>query len=662
MEPPKVSKRPSAQDVEVAARNLPSGKNKGAPERPPSENNRPKPNPARTRVWSDRTGQFKVEAEFLGMNGNKLRLHKMNGVIIEVPIEKMSHEDAAMIRKHLARREKHRSSAPPDDDDVPLAKTQPRRPSQQVSYESQHRRERSQRPPKQHFDWFAFFLDAGCDVDDCTRYASNFDRDRIDESILGDLDAPTMRSLGLREGDVIRVRKAIQAKYGKKTPEQQTQIDQDEEYARKLQEQENAGKAPAAPAPGLFTGPDGKLANNTRRGRPERKNTGVDSVDGAALSAATEQLSKTSISPTPAEPVRNPSPPPAAPTPPPPATPEKEVDLLKEEPPKPKFSFDDDAWTIKPAAKPASPAPPPISTPSPAPAAKANSTDALLAQIQSMRPTATGPPPGGSEMVEAAQAGVAGRADLQRQASNMPPPSAYGLGAGNNTTPMSQLQQQQQQQQQLQPQMTAMNAPRGPLAPVASNEALLNPLQPARTGFVPTHQTANNMMPQQTGYMSPMSPPGMSPGMSPGFGQQPMQPAYTGFPGFQQQPQNSSFNAVAGMQAPPPSMPQQQQSGGGDQFAPSNIFSAMKRTDFSKNENENPQPSNKYDALRPLTTGYNGSMQQPMQTGMMMQPTGMMGNNMGMMGMQQTGMMGMGPQMTGYNPYMQQQQQNPFGY
>jgi hypothetical protein len=55
-------------------------------------------------------------------------------------------------------------------------------------------------------------------------------------------------------------------------------------------------------------------------------------------------------------------------------------------------------------------------------------------------------------------------------------------------------------------------------------------------------------------------------------------------------------------------------------------------------------------------------MQQPMQTGMMMQPTGMMGGNMGMgMGMQQTGMMGMGPQMTGYNPYMQQQQ-NPFGY
>ena len=57
------------------------------------------PNPNRTRVWSDRTGQFKVEAEFLGMSGNKLRLHKMNGVIIEVPLEKMAPEDVNLVRK-----------------------------------------------------------------------------------------------------------------------------------------------------------------------------------------------------------------------------------------------------------------------------------------------------------------------------------------------------------------------------------------------------------------------------------------------------------------------------------------------------------------------------------------------------------------------------------
>lgn len=86
-------------------------------------------------------------------------------------------------------------------------------------------------------------------------------------------------------------------------------------------------------------------------------------------------------------------------------------------------------------------------------------------------------------------------------------------------------------------------------------------------------------------------------------------------------------------------------------------------------------PTGKYDALRPLTTGYNGGPgMMPQATGMMPQATGMMGGGMGhmggmgmgMMGPQQTGMMpqqtgyggagmgGMMPQMTGYNPYAQQ--------
>lgn len=113
---------------------------------------------------------------------------------------------------------------------------------------------------------------------------------------------------------------------------------------------------------------------------------------------------------------------------------------------------------------------------------------------------------------------------------------------------------------------------------------------------------------------------------------------------------------------PPPQVPQATGAQGADKFAPSNIFSAMKRTDFAKPEEQNPQPSSesrlddrrasltisdKYDALRPLTTGYNGAPQMyPQATGMpmQMQQTGM--PNMGM------GMPGVMPQMTGYNPQM----------
>jgi hypothetical protein len=150
----------------------------------------------------------------------------------------------------------------------------------------------------------------------------------------------------------------------------------------------------------------------------------------------------------------------------------------------------------------------------------------------------------------------------------------------------------------------------------------------------------------------------------------------TGYnPGFQQS-QNTAFNQIANM---PQQQPQQPPQPAPDKFAPSNIFAAMKKSDFGKPEDQQPQNSGKYDALRPLATGtfrfhsrlgtltdifigYNGGPgMMPQQTGMQPQQTGY-GN-------------GMMPQMTGYNPqmgmgngmgYMPQQgqpgQQNPYGY
>ncbi|ORY24778.1 hypothetical protein BCR39DRAFT_545879 [Naematelia encephala] len=659
LEPPKISKRPSAQDVSAAAANLPR-RGRGAPERPP-DSNRPKPNPGRIRTWSDKSGQFKVDAEYLGLNGNKIRLHKTNGVIIEVPIEKMSTEDTQMIKRHEARKRAAAAEAARElDDDAPLAQQQRKPTARSVETRARTRPEspipaaalEMPKPRKPRYDWFAFFLDAGCDMDDCTRYATNFERDRIDEDLLPDMESSTFRSLGLKEGDVIRVRRSIMAKFAK-TPEQQAQLAADEEYARQLQEHENnGGKGPVPqPPPSLFTGPDGKLANNTRRGRPEKKSTGASSVDAASIAAASDQLSKTTI--------KSPTPPPVTISPPP-----------EEKPATPLVGFDDDAWTIKPStSKPASPAPPPA-PPAPAPPATsplANTTESLLAQIQSLRPASTGLSAnntGGSfdrisQMVGQPRAPSAPLLPSQTGASGF---SNYGLGVQNTGQPMGQMLSQQTgyaPQQQ--------NGPRGPPAPVPSNEALLNPLQPARTGFVPTHpnpqaQQQQGMMPQQTGFMPQqqpmvMQPTGYAQGFQATYGGQPqqIQPNFTGFPGnYPQQSQQSSFNTIASMQ-------QQQPQQAGDKFAPSNIFAAMKKTDFAKPEEQRPQESVKYDSLRPLTTGYNGAPGQMMMsqpTGMIPQQTGMMGNGMGMgmMQGQQTGMpMGMGgmvPQMTGYNPQM----------
>jgi hypothetical protein len=589
----------------------------------------PEPTAGRTRIWSDKSGQFRVEAEYLGLNGNKIRLHKMNGVIIEVPLEKMSSEDVQLIRRHEARK----ARAAEDEDNVPLGRQQ-RQQRAERSEETKGRSSRPefeapppeamvpQKPRKPRFDWFAFFLDAGCDIDDCTRYASNFERDRIDEEILPDLDASTIRSLGLKEGDVIRVRKVITSRYAKKTPEQEAQMKQDEEYARQLQEHENSGsKGPIPqPPPSLFTSANGKLANNTRRGRPEKKSTGPESVDPSAIAAMSEQLTGVSIA--------SPSPPPApaappAATSPPPQEKAPAANLLS--------GFDDDAWTIKPSAsKPASPVPPPAPAPPTAPVVApqpTNPTESLLAQIQAMRPASTGVSnntTGGSLGTGnfdkyAAMVGQPQQIQQQRSGSApiQPTPTGYGLGVQGSNLPMGQLQNGGFAAQQ--------QAPRGPVAPVPANEALLNPLQPVRTGFIPTRpgqgqqqQSGFGMAPQQTGFMPPQQT-GMMPqqtgyaaGFQQGYGgqQQQIQPSeskaghvsprgggvkgmvetddvlipdFTGFPGnFPQQSQSSNFNAIANVRPPEPVQ-------NPDKFAPSNIFAAMKSSGFGKPEEEQPQ-------------------------------------------------------------------------
>lgn len=45
------------------------------------------------RTWTDKTGSFKVDAEYLGLNNNKVQLYKLNGKVIEVGIDKLDRND-----------------------------------------------------------------------------------------------------------------------------------------------------------------------------------------------------------------------------------------------------------------------------------------------------------------------------------------------------------------------------------------------------------------------------------------------------------------------------------------------------------------------------------------------------------------------------------------
>ncbi|KAH9042302.1 X-domain of DnaJ-containing-domain-containing protein [Lactarius hengduanensis] len=160
------------------------------PEGRKSVEKRPPPDPSQTREWRDRTGQFRVEAAFLGYKNGVLRLHKKIAAEDMRYVEKINGRGGSVSRK---------SGDDDDDDDEPLAK---RRQSLHTVPAPTKKA-----PP---VDWFEFFLKAGCGMDDCTRYASSFERDKIALSILPDITEGTLRTLGLREGDIIRVAKVIE--------------------------------------------------------------------------------------------------------------------------------------------------------------------------------------------------------------------------------------------------------------------------------------------------------------------------------------------------------------------------------------------------------------------------------------------------------------------
>ncbi|OAX41347.1 hypothetical protein K503DRAFT_512190 [Rhizopogon vinicolor AM-OR11-026] len=613
-----------------------------------------------TRMWHDRSGQFRVEAAFLGYASGKLRLHKVNGVVIEVPSEKMSREDMRYVERLTTKKASPpvAQPRPSDDDDQPLALKQK---------EVVRRATMSAQPKKSQTDWFEFFLNAGCDIDDCTRYATSFERDKIDEAILPDTTESTMRSLGLREGDIIRVTKYIQQKYSKpKKDMAQEQLIRDEELARQLQEEENGGrsKGTSSPAPNLFAGPGGILKNNTqRRGRPQpSKSLPPPAVDLNAISSASDQIKRTGSplvgSPVTLTPVQ------------PPQRSSSTVPVTS--------GFDDDAWTNRPGSKPMTtraPSAPPVAATAPtavatvsaasaaptqspaAPPAQATSeglakTDAdifdQLARLSQLKTTRLSPSPAPASAAMALSPPIVSS-----------PPASYnaGLGMGSSPTAIGQPLQNHQTG------AVSLQGPRGPFAPVPANHSLLQPLIPTTTGFnsfVPTrpisaspyqgqpplpflsaqptgfHGTTRPLMSQSTG-LPPSGPLLSQPTGIPGgsFGtfsappsfqntaMQAAQPNPTGV--FAHSPFNnavsspsppslysqlnatsntspanvfahSPFNNVVSSTSPPSLYSQPNAT---PNTSPANIFAQMKSGTFaSGNEHSGAQPAEAYNALR----------------------------------------------------------------
>lgn len=519
------------------------------------------------RTWHDRTGQFRVDAAFLGFASGKLRLHKTNGVVIEVPSEKMSAEDMRYVERMVAKQRKEQRPSSPrrGSDDEPL----------EVRRRSLQPTAKTAQPAKKGptVDWFEFFLSAGCDVDDCSRYALSFERDKIDEAILPDITESTMRSLGLREGDIIRVKKAIEQRQPKSASPpsdiKAEQLRRDEELARQLQAEEN-GTSPRGQAPNLFaSGPNGALKNNVRRGRPQpSKSLPPSTVDLGAITSASDQIGRsgTPITSSPARTGGTPTPvqPPARSNSAAPATTPS--------------GFDDDAWTNRPSStKPIAPSSPEtVRAASVPPAPPAPALPASLAPAQSVPPAPTPPvppasaPPVSAPMQQPAATGLANKTEadifdqlarlsqlraqtpvvVNRPGSAMsppvssPPPVGYQVGLGMGSSPAPMAQHLQAQQTGFLPPPQPINGPRGPLAPIPANQGLLQPLVPTTTGF-------NNFVPTRPGsapFQPSPSPSFLGPQPTGFSGNQPLMSQPTGF-----QPQPSGFQPQSiGFQVPQP--------------------------------------------------------------------------------------------------------------
>ncbi|KAI9044575.1 cytoskeletal protein-binding protein SLA1 [Aspergillus affinis] len=538
-----------------------------------------KPDPNKTRHWTDRTKTFTVEAQFIGLQDGKIHLHKMNGVKIAVPITKMSVEDLEFVEK---------ATGVSLDEDKPLSDI--RRRSQKIEPEPARSSGEAKRAgagagasfQQSDYDWFDFFLKAGVGPHQCERYSQNFIKDSMDETILPEITPEVLRTLGLKEGDILRVMRHLDTIFnrtGGKSKLRNVSFGGEEVIAN------GEDGSPG----GLFSGPGGTLRNNTRKGRPAPAVQTNDVVDPKAF----EQKDTS----TPSDPDA---------TPPASAATEKPV----------KQGFDDDAWEVKQPKQPATtapaaatsnsppaaaspattqapsqqqltgaladlsilhpplqptptaqPAPAPQSPPAP-PVIQAQPTAVPVSQPPPQQPQQTGATPGFfSQLGQNNMQGLSPQATGFQQAARQRPQAPQALG--QNTLlppppprPLSAPQNFPQQQNSfgatpLQPQLTGIPQAGPQIAPPGQSLAELNQqrfqstLQPQPTGFMPQNQFQNGLMPQPTGFQ-PQSQFGIQQQQT-GF--QGLMPQPTGFGGFQPQPQQPMQTGVNSV-LPPALQPQ----------------------------------------------------------------------------------------------------------
>lgn len=473
------------------------------------------PDASKTRTWTDRSGTFKVEAQFIGLKDGKIHLHKLNGVKIAVSVAKMAIEDLEYVERVTGEsldddkplsdiRRRSLQAATKDDRKKSQPSTTVAKPGLSTTRKSEPKPESKSEPKAPDYDWFDFFLKAGVNLHQCERYALNFSRDSMDESVLPDITPTVLRTLGLKEGDILRVMKYLDSQYGRTGAKSKARnVSFGGEELIKAEEEGTGTVSPNSTGGGLFSGPGGALRNNTRKGRPAPAIQNDDVVNAKTFKQRGENKDPeepTSLAST--------------------SLPEK----------KPTSGFDDDAWDVKPS-KQASSGAQPTSTSAPVSATTSQPLTGAFAELSLLTPPL--------QPLVMHNTGAQQFQQPQKQEQSQPvqtqtqPTEANQsfFSRLNQQTTGSQLQQQIdpapnfstqptfQGQQPSQP----IQAPRQrPQAPPATPQGSLLPPPPTRPLSAPQNVSQNNsfgpppLQPQLTGAQNQnnlqnfMAPPGQS--------------------------------------------------------------------------------------------------------------------------------------------------------
>ncbi|KAI8341915.1 hypothetical protein BC941DRAFT_369299 [Chlamydoabsidia padenii] len=661
--------------------------NRSLPDRPKQAHDSGKPDPAKVRTWTDRTGAFKVEAQFVACNNGKIRLHKINGVKIDVPVQKMCTDDLHYIEQETGARLLEDKT-----DNIPLA----------------HLTNNSNNDDG-GFTWFDYFTKINIPSKNGLQYAAAFQQEGLGEKDIDHLTHRKMKSLGMTEKHVQRLQRYLETQVaeppsddedgmGKKRKKSVTfgitsfiedddngdyggadqdaqrrrQIEEDERFARQLQLQEN----------------DTTRTNLHRRGtgRPTPSTSAPKDMNAQIMDKIKSQLGSEPLKPSPISPSKQPaSLQPSSSVPPAPLQPSSSAPP----PPAPPLSnqstgFQDDAWTNRAsgsstnppannqpatqwASNPTVPSAPPSWTNNTNNHTTSSSPAAVSAQLNLQAPTFT---QSTSPMIQQQQQQIS-PSPIQQQTA----PPVVPLPPRQRPTP--QVSQTNQVNPQLlaqwtngtpspqQQQPAAVPAQHQPVLPPRSPNMLMQSQQtgygqqlgyiqqsPQQAGFAqpqmgyPQQQQTGYMQPQQTFLQPTMQPQGtamnvpvssvLPPPLVPTS--TPLKPQPTGRNWTSATPDNPFGNGPS--HQPPTTMTQQ---GSPANLQPAQVFASMtgNQTNMAPPQNPN-DPYAVFKNMNPQGPSVFNQQQQAQQTGFM-QP-----QQTGLMQPQQTGFMQ--PQQTGFVP------------